>query len=223
MENAPRALLMAATMIIAVMLLVVFVHLFQAGANLHATYELEQTKNQLILYNGKFELYNREENSIMDVISVVNLAYSINDDCLFDTARAVEVVVKAGSQYFILPRKEPPLVDGERIGRNKIYSVGTTYTENMTGTKIISVYDLVDKTMKDLNINVTGRNDDDKLSTSKLGSSVTQNSYGEDVTRYNATVYKYLFKCTGIDYNQSLGRVIRINFELTGKNSNWDN
>jgi len=222
MENAPRALIMAATTILAVMMFAIFVHVFRAGASLDATYDLEQTKDQLNLYNSQFEVYNREDISIMDIITVVNMAYNVNCDCNFDIAKAVEVVINAGGQYFVIPRTEPPEIYNEKLGknekleRNKIFSV-KNYTGDVSGGKLISVYDLLDKTMSELKIDTTN----DKLSTSQLGDSVTQNSYGTDVTRHNATVYKYLFKCNGTEYNNSLGMIIRMEFELTGKNSNW--
>lgn len=221
MENAPKALIMSATMIIAVMMFAVLVHVFRAGANLDATYDLEQTKDQLNLYNAKFELYNRDDVPISDIISVSNLAYNINYDNNFDVAAAVEIVINAGGQYFVVPRKEPPVIDGERFTRNKIFSVGKSYTGDVSTGKMISVYDLVDKKMSDLGINIAGMDANDKLSTSKLGSSTTQNAYGVDVERHNATVYKYLFNCTGAEYNQTLGKVIKLEFELTGINSNW--
>lgn len=220
MENAPKALIMAATMIIAVMMFAVLVYVFRAGASLDATYDLEQTKDSLNLYNAKFELYNRDDVPVSDIISVSNLAYNINYDNNFDVAAAVEIVVNAGGQYFVIPRTEPPVIGGERFNRNKIFSV-KNYTGDVSTGEMISVYDLVDKKMSDLGISVTGMDPDDKLSTSKLGSSTTQNAYGVDVERHNATVYKYLFKCNGAEYNQTLGKVIKLEFELTGINSNW--
>lgn len=221
MENAPKALIMAATMIIAVMMFAVLVHVFRAGASLDATYDLEQAKDSLSLYNSKFEVYNTDGVPINDIITVANLAYNINYDNNFDVATAVEIVVKAGNQCFVIPRTEPPVIDGERFRRNKIFSVGSGYSGDVSAGKIISIYDLVDKKMSDLGINISGMDPEDKLSTSKLGSSVTQNSYGANVTRHNATVYKYLFNSNGTEYNQNLGKIIRLEFELTEINSNW--
>ena len=78
MENASKFLIMAATILIALMLIGIFTYVFRAGARVDEQYDLEQAENQLELYNSKFENYNVQDNRIMDLITVANLPYDVN-------------------------------------------------------------------------------------------------------------------------------------------------
>ena len=84
MENASRALYMAAAIIIAFMILAILINVFKAGAKLNEDYDFKQSKEQLELFNSKFEVYDKNNNTISDIISAINLAYSVNKNVEYD-------------------------------------------------------------------------------------------------------------------------------------------
>lgn len=229
MENASRALIMAATVLMALLLLSVFVYVFQVGASVDQTYDEKQVTNQLNLFNSKFDVHQREDNNVIEAISIANLAYSINEDVLYDMAKSVEVVIKAGNKYFIIPTVE---IENDNFKRNKILTLNNTnYTSSMVDDNIIYTYNLADKTLKDLGI--TGGIEMDKPSPT----STPEIDYENDklsTTRLagNKTIYKYYFSCecccgnpehkdVGLTYNTSNGRITRIEFEVK-YNSEWN-
>lgn len=230
MENASRALIMAATILLALLLLSVFVYVFQVGASVDQTYDEKQATNQLNLFNSKFDVHQREDNNVIEAISIANLAYSINEDVSYDMAKSVEVIIKAGNKYFIIPTVE---IENPNFKRNKILSLNNiNYTSSIVDDNIIYTYNLADKTLNDLgigNVEYTDSSytpsgdyapnyDSDKLSTTRLEG--------------NKTIYKYLFSCecccenpehkeVGLTYNTSNGRIVRIEFKVK-YNSRWD-
>ena len=148
MENVSKALIIAGTVLLAGLLIAMFVRLFQTGGELGATYDKKQQAEQLELYNAQFEFYDKKNNTIMDMISVANLAYSINKDCGYDPTLGVSITIKANNKQYQV------LVEEENLTRNQIKVDGT----------IISTYDLLTKSLGDLGI-TTGS--DEKLTETK--------------------------------------------------------
>ncbi len=212
MENASKALLITAGVILGVILLSVMIYLFRQGARVNQTYDQKQISLQLELYNSKFEAFDRDNNNIMDVISLCNLAFDVNNEIEFDKSTSVLVEVIIGNQKFVIPNtinKETQILE-----RNQILKGSTTSTNSM------SIYNLVNSTLKDLAvISVPQKTgiysladlpsedlvtiytdlENDKLSTTKLKS--------------GKTIYKYLFgvsKYQPMRYHQANGKVSKI-------------
>ena len=169
MENSSRALFIAAGVILGVLLLSIMIYVFRQGARVNEAYEQKQITNQLELYNARFEAYDRNNNNIMDIISLANLAYDTNSACGFDTSVAVAINLKIAGKTFKIPKTK-------LSGRNII--------QNYSGNEI-SIYNLTELTFDQLGIsNVsllgTKARKEDKLSTAKLVD--------------GKTIYKYLFK-----------------------------
>lgn len=205
MENASKALIIAATVLLAVMIMTAMVYVFGAGAEVNKKYDEKQSQAQLQLFNQQFENYNVENNTIIDLITVANLAYSTNESNEYDRDRKIKIEIKIGTKVYSIPDEKPS--DDIGYARNKI----------VCNDKAISIYDLVDKTLKDpevLDVTFEGSSGDDKLSLTKL---IREN--GKETT-----IYKYLFKCTSIKYNDVLGRVSYMKFEVYTDNDsshNW--
>ncbi len=213
MENASKALIMAGTVIISVLLITMFVYVFREGSRVSENYDRQKQSEQLELYNSKFEFYNRENNTIMDLISVCNLAYDVNESTkstnkttsanikeryTYDNTNAVRIEIKVGGATFCIP--------DEYIGleRNEI-GIG----QNPNVDNKMSIYNFANKTLKklkeDYSITFSIGNDEDTLSTTKLVD--------------NTTIYKFLFKCKEINYkkdqNNALnGQVESMIFEI---------
>lgn len=238
MDNAARALIMAASIILGVLLLSTFVYVFRAGASVDEAYDEMQVERELRLDNAKFDVYDKQDNTIMDILSVINLAYNTNEDYAYDPAKAVEVVIHIGNTYFAIPRVELTGDLKKEFGRNKIFNRGSSI--NSVG-EIQSTYDLADKTLEELEITgLENATTTDKLSTTKLGKrkvlnadgSEKVNSYGETIYQNSVTIYKYIFKSqcvcgeheTGFSYNMSpgIGRIVKIEFEAEYNKDEWE-
>ena len=81
MENASNALIMAASVLIAIMIISIGVILFKGSANFVKDYEEANIAVNLQNFNNKFEIYrNKSELNIQDIVSVINLAQQINEE-----------------------------------------------------------------------------------------------------------------------------------------------
>lgn len=195
MENASKALLITAGVILGVLLLAVMIYVFRQGASVNETYDQKQINLQLELYNSQFENFDKQNNNIMDVISLCNLAFDVNKECNFDKSTAVEIEIEIGSQIFKMPNSN--LI----TERNTI----------LKGSSKISIYDLVDCTVGDgveslgiISKDVFSCNPTDKLSMTKL---ITDD---QGLTK---TIYKFLFKVDNskdIQYNPHNNKVIKM-------------
>lgn len=186
MENSSRALIMAATVILAVLLIGVFIYVFRAGSSVSESYDKKQQTEQLELYNSKFELYNVETNSIMDLISVANLAYSVNIQCEYDTTNTVDIKIKAGTPTFSIPGN-----DRKGLQKNEIISGSANK---------MSIFKLATDDLDSLG--VENNNKSDTLATTKY-----------DI-QTNKTIYKYLFDCKKVEYHNQNGQVSKMEFEM---------
>lgn len=206
MENASKFLIMAATVLLAMMLMGVFVYVFRAGASVDEQYDLEQAENQLELYNSRFENYNVQDNTIMDLITVANLAYDINTMTNYDNSNSVQIEIVIGSKIFTVPA---PQDENEKNRLRQEFKKNQIL--NGSGD-IISIYDLANKTVKDLKASGGGFDINDKLSKTHLGN-ITYTDINGNYTSKLATIYKYIWNCTQITYHDLTGRVASMRFE----------
>ena len=130
MENATRAMIMGATMLLGVMLLALLVWVFTSGGRLGQSYDLRQNRNALTYFNSKLFAYDKvivlddekiadapggdyrkadnvfisEGNTISDVVSAINLAYDYNKQFNYDTVNNCEIFIcdaKGKMQYYL--------------------------------------------------------------------------------------------------------------------------
>lgn len=213
MDNAARALVMAASIILGVLLFSVFAYVFRAGASLDESYDAAQNKRQLDLFNSKFEVYDKTDNTIMNMISLANSVYNVNRDFNYDPTMAIELILKLESKCIVIPRNEPTT----NFSRNQVF--WGDENGNISGDPI-SIYDLADKTLEELDLNISEGNNQDKLSKTQLGSYTYTTDMGTQLDKNNVTIYKYIFSCENIAYNPTTGRINGIKFQVT-KNPNY--
>jgi len=80
MENASKALLIAAGTLIAVLILSLFVYLYIQMNSFSHTYNSRIASQKLHAFNVQFEVYNgRDDLTPQDLVSVANLAKEYND------------------------------------------------------------------------------------------------------------------------------------------------
>ena len=136
MENASQALFMAAGVLIAIMVISIGVYLFSSASRIAESYETTMSSNEIQQFNSKFEKYARKANyikeeidrngnkvykysndyvdgsvfhdynTISDVVSAMNLAYSINSKNNYDLQSGIQVTISGekadGWEYKIL-------------------------------------------------------------------------------------------------------------------------
>lgn len=141
MENASKALIIAGTILISILIIGIFVYVFRAGASMGETYDRKQLSEQLELYNSKFELYDVQDNTIMDLISLLNLAYSVNVDTNYDAENTVSIIINAEGKKISMPNTKG-------LQRNQV----------KIGSKTESIYSLATDTLDTLGI-ITGSTD----------------------------------------------------------------
>lgn len=186
MENASKALFIVVGVILGVLLLSVMIYVFRQGSRVNEAYDQKQITNQLELYNSRFEEFDKEDNNIIEAISLANLAYDTNVICDYDPTLTVEVEIEVGGDTFTIPR------GNELSERNTILN---------DTNHVISIYNLADLTLNELGvvpgtIQGSGAQNTDKLSTTKL--------------KDGKTIYKYLFRVENFDdfkYYEHNGKV----------------
>ncbi len=228
MDNAARALVMAASIIMGVLLFSVLTYVFRAGASLDESYDAAQNVRQLKLFNAKLMEYNRNDNTIMDMITLANRVYNINADSNYDPALAIKLIIQIGGQFFVIPDEEPT-VD---FSRNQIFK--SDASGNPSGDPI-SIYDLINDNLGKLGAESLGSGTE-KLSLTKLGKQAIRNEDGEEqkdadgntLYKNNVTIYKYIFTPKEEDgtisyiYNNTTSRVKSMKFKAE-VNPDWDN
>ena len=153
MENASKALIIAGGVLIGVLILSMFVYVFRSAANTNKNYDEKKAKEQLEAYNAEFEVFNRNNNTIMDLLTVINLAYDTNVSCDYDPQNNIEILIKISeNKYFRVlgdydKNEQLKNISGDYIATNRIL---TTASANEIGLgKTVSIYDLVSKTFGD--------------------------------------------------------------------------
>lgn len=226
MDNASRALIMAASVIMGVLLFATLTYVFNAGASLDASYDAAQNVRQQKLFNAKLMEYNRNDNTIMDMITLANMVYNINVDSNYDPALAIELIIQVEGQYFVIPDEEPTT---KRLGRNQIFK--SDENGNPNGDDPISIYDLINKDLNTLRGESTPGTE--RLNLTHLGKEAIKNEDGEElidaegntVYRNNVTIYKYIFTPEddgniSYTYNQATSRVKAMKFK-SKLNPDW--
>ena len=211
MENAVKALLMVAGLIIGVLVIGLLVYLFRMGGNVGSNFEQSMSEGEIASFNAKFEPYIRtlrintdldgdyknlieqESNTINDVVSVINLAYDANAKVDSDNSEdgiAVMVDLGADGKYYMNANLlyhyfEETRKTSERRLKNFVF-----FRENYSST--LELNDLIKK-------EITGGS---QLNDTRLYS----NNFSE-------RIYRYYFDCTDIGYSVR-HRINKLTFKL---------
>ena len=188
MENGTKALLMATGVIIAIFIISSMVFLFRAGGSLNEDYDTEQANNQLVLYNSKFEYFNKDDNTIFDMMTIASLAYDVNVESNYNVGNSMKIEVVIGNKTYIVPDYNP---GGEYGGKN-IFLDGSTPISTSYLTSELKV--------------------DSSLRPATDGELLRETIYDQ---AENKTIYKYQFKpdLNSIEYSPITGKIIYMKFE----------
>lgn len=236
MQNISKALIMVGSVILGVILMATLVRVLKMGASVNESYDETQLSHQTQAFNYQYEVYQRDDNTILDMVTLFNLAYAANVEGGYNVSSSVIIIVKIGNKTYQIPKDLS--TDAEAfynanngvIKRNQIFEL----TDG-----VISVYDLLEKNLTELGI-TTFSSGSDKLSKIHIGKFlyyadrvIDGVNPGDLVEGSNGTTYKYIFDCddSAITYNKTSGRISKMEFEcklnplwnLANKSGeNWD-
>ena len=144
MENITKALYMAAGVLIGLLVLSAFVWVFSNGGKFLASFEDEGNIKQVEQFNAELLAYQKEDNTIYDIVSAINKAKDINEQYLPDESNCIQI--KLGSTI-ILEKDNDLLVDliedlikvygqtteNDTSYRYRAYFTGTIHYNEQTG------------------------------------------------------------------------------------------
>lgn len=172
------------------------VYLFRAAAKTNKDYDERQSQQQLELFNSKFENYNKNDNTIIDLVSLINLVYDTNETNYYDEGMSVRLVIN--------------------LTNNKISNLG-----DLGGYLIVPEVNCNLNKNEVLNCRNSNNNDGDTISTLDLiNLKLNDKSLSDSILKSDEllggmkTVYTYTFKCKSISYDKKTGRVEKIEFKL---------
>ena len=197
MENASRALYMAAGVLLAIMMISFAVAMFRSGGTLGSDYEQQAEQDALMKFNSQFENYHKDDNTIYDVITVANLAYDINKRNSFDPNNGVKVVISfssAASEKSVPNGYSGNLYVLNSSNMKKNYLTSANVVDSINNNNQVSIYN-----NEFIDFYSENRSDD--------------NGY---------TIFKWHFRVDNseIEYNTTTGKVNSIKFSVI-KNSSW--
>ena len=214
MENATRALTMAAGVLIALMVIGLIYTLVGQLSETSRQEDLILKAEQTAEFNREYEAYDKKLMRGTDVITVINKAISNNEkydnqDKIYDIN--VQFILKSP-----VIQVEVKVVDG----------VPSKNSTQRTDFEEETVYELIDYSEKD-------RINDDIRQFMKLGALSSDSDDGiyisyEDARNYtkvydNFKVFKRkLFKCTKLSYSKETGRVNLLVFEELKQSNELD-
>ena len=115
MENASKALLMAAGVLVGILLISLALYLFISFGSTSASAHRDNEIKQLAQFNDKFSSYQDMENlTIYDVITVAGMAKQNNDNYLSEYNNP-------NDEYFINNYKIEVILDGKEDFQNKAF------------------------------------------------------------------------------------------------------
>lgn len=111
MENATKALLMAGGLLIAILVASFMIFVLRKAGQMTAEYDVQRSENELASFNGQFEVYDKNDNTFFDIITVSNLAYDVNQKNNNDTNNSVIIKIfltnSNVANYYTIKPKEP--------------------------------------------------------------------------------------------------------------------
>ena len=227
MENAVKALIMVAGLIIGVLVIGLLVYLFRIGGNVASNYEQSMSEGEIASFNAKFEkyitklttnpeanseansganngysnLFIQQSNNIHDIVSVINLAYDVNTQLKSSNSTdglQVELIVDASTHYYM---------NAQVLSDYYAKTVPTKQRKkNIVFTKETPQSNYNNGEIEELDTLVKQYND-----------SVLYNN-----GRYNQRIYRTYFDCTESLYSDR-GRLYKLVFELVDTKTKLEN
>lgn len=188
MENASKALLIAGSILIALMILSLIIYVFTSTSRMAQAQEGKKETEEIVAFNQTYEAYNKKRMYGTDIITVVNKAIEYNRKA----TEKIEIILITHNDYETT--EEIITTDSNGI---------TTSTKTKKIKDLSLKADTYDATLlKDF----FGQEVNDEIGV-KEGRNTTKNVYS------SLTTFKMsIFECVNIAYNKN-GRIASMKFE----------
>lgn len=136
MENASKALIMAAGVLISILLISLMVVFFRRAGMLNAEFDNQASERELEKFNSQFEIYAKDDNNFFDVLTVANLAYDVNKRNGWEANNGVEIKIKKSNDTVVYSIK-----NNSGLQKNYFFEGDTTATQKyMYEDDVVGVY-----------------------------------------------------------------------------------
>lgn len=240
MENASKALIMAGSVLIALMIIGALLLMFNNLSSYQDINNDNEMQAQIIEFNNQYETYNRDDVRGSDLYSLLNKVIDYNrrkSEVATGNDEGQKLQFQAMSIEFKFNNKEDLkklTYDNEnRIFEIKKYELNQKTTNSIEKEITSKIYEIETKHGKSGLTNLTTgieklfykKDEFDQNTAIKLwnsNSKVQVKNYGE-IKNYEEDIYKYYeylqfkrahFKCIDTGYDK--GRIISMKFEFTG-------
>lgn len=222
MENASKALLMAAGILIGLILLTSGVYLFNTIRSSQQAKYANLSEEQILAYNAEFESYDKQRMYGTDVITVLNKAIDLNtqNEWYSNKDYQIDVTFKLQTtvENYIIPYSLNKTT--RKMEQGKRQSAGKTdkYTLIGDGKKAYSILDnsdfkQIEKFLKtQTEESEKRRNEKKEKYKDKDGNVVEYETYYEIYYNGFSDFKRKIFKCTNVEYN-NLGKISKMEFE----------
>lgn len=221
MENASKALIIAGSVLIALMIIGALLLMFSNLSNYQGTETQGTREAQVVEFNNKFETYNRNDIRGTDMISLMNSVLDYNQrrgNSSDEKYQEMKITVsEINPSAFKYSEEDEALIK-------------STYKENDISTLLNPVKTLENKYQQkyimELSANISKIIDGDSVEEAKeILNTSNLNKYdgidkiqGDTKTYYQYTQFKRTyFNCTGVEYNDETGRIISMTFKWVNK------
>lgn len=135
MENASKALIMAGSVLIGIIILSTFVYIFRSSANFAQSYETTVGAKNIVNFNNRFEKFlDRTDVTMYEILSLINFAKDYNQKDNRDTVNGIDVMIN-NSTY--MKKSENDIIKEIKNDPQKKYiCVGVEYDKD---TQIVNL------------------------------------------------------------------------------------
>ena len=225
MENASKALIMAGSVLIALMIIGALILMFNSLTSYQETNTQNTREAQIVEFNNKYETYNRKDVRGNDLISLVNRIIDYNNRKTEEGYQQmnISITIDNPSEFAYNTEQSAKLIKTSYTQNNLTVLVGKNNFSN-TPKGMENKYG--ENYIRELSSNISNIMDENK-GQSKAEQILPKqlNDYGgfEQIKQDTLIYYEYSqfkrghFECIKTQYDKNTGRIINMEFKFTGK------
>lgn len=226
MENASKALIMAGSVLIALMIIGALLLMFNSLTSYQDTNTQGEREAQVIEFNNQYETYNRDDVRGSDVISLINriIDYNARKNAEGYTEMQIEININDVTKFKYDNNSEGFI--RSKYTQNNLTELVGTINNKKSPKGLEEKYN--ESYIRKLSSNISNIIDgDDQKATKKIEEILPKkiDDYDglEQIKSDTLIYYQYSqfkrahFKCTKTEYDEKTGRIINMQFEFTGK------
>lgn len=226
MENASKALIMAAGILLALMIIVLFVYMWNSISGYQNAVIEAELIEQLVYENNQFLTYNRDDVRGNEVVSLANkvIDYNVQIEGSGTTKMELSIVIGNESQREKFAYDEIQILNDDIYDEESIQDLLGSSKDEYSPIGIENTYGITICAKLSSNVyNIVDSEYEDALSKINqiLLSPVSTQAEVKEIQEKTLIYYEYTqlkrayFDCTNFEYDE-LGRIIKIEFEFNG-------